>query len=95
MRNSIFSAVLEIFLFAIIFAEASGKVTSVEELEARMRQGAGQSPVTQNSQNQQKKGVSSNKKEEELIAFKKLASINFQSSKSFFIYNFKSLRLCW
>ncbi|EEB20270.1 eukaryotic translation initiation factor 4E transporter, putative [Pediculus humanus corporis] len=52
--------------------EASGKVTSVEELEARMRQGAGQSSTSQISQTQTKKPISSNRKEEELIAFKKL-----------------------
>ncbi|KAL0266372.1 UNVERIFIED_CONTAM: hypothetical protein PYX00_008932 [Menopon gallinae] len=52
--------------------EASGKVTNVEELEARMRQGAGQGQINQLPQNQPKKVSSSSRKEEELIAFKKL-----------------------
>ena len=60
------------FFFFLKFLEASGKVTSVEELEARMRQGAGQSSTSQISQTQTKKPISSNRKEEELIAFKKL-----------------------
>ncbi|KAL0266376.1 UNVERIFIED_CONTAM: hypothetical protein PYX00_008932 [Menopon gallinae] len=55
-----------------IINEASGKVTNVEELEARMRQGAGQGQINQLPQNQPKKVSSSSRKEEELIAFKKL-----------------------
>ncbi|KAK6621247.1 hypothetical protein RUM43_011553 [Polyplax serrata] len=52
--------------------EATGKVTSVEELEAKMRQGVGQSPNKQTSEAHSKKTNSSGRKEEELIAFKKL-----------------------